>query len=262
MDWLPHLLMAAVWWLLGAFVVRWPQTLSGYNTMPPARREAVDIRRAGRSVARAFYLSAAVSLAGLAVGGQAGRVMLMLPAGIVLAAAATSQRHDMCVAARRVRRGKERFLPLLLEGDESERMIRRYLGRAELYVCRRGFFGRPVAVCAVTDEGGGVFEVKNLAVDAGFRGRGVGRRMLAAVAWRYRRRGAWLTLGTGETPSTLAFYRSCGFREYGRREGFFTDNYDRPIVEEGVVLRDMILLRKRLRPAAGRPLDGQCGGTR
>ena len=52
MERLPYLLMAAVWWLLGAFVVRWPQTLSGYNTMPPARREAVDIRGAGRFLAR------------------------------------------------------------------------------------------------------------------------------------------------------------------------------------------------------------------
>lgn len=239
--------MAAVWGLIGAFAARWPETLSGYNTMPPERRAAVDIRGAGRLLARASYLSAAVSLAGAVAGDTPGRTMLMLPAGIVLAAAVAGQRHDMYAMARRVRRDKERFMPLLLVGDESERMIRSYLGRAELYVCRRyELFGRPIALCAVTDEGGGVFEVKNLAVDAAFRGRGHGRRMLAAMAWRFRR-GQWLTLGTGETPSTLAFYRSCGFSEYGRIAGFFTDNYDRPIVEEGVTLRDMILLRKRLR---------------
>lgn len=243
----PHIIMAAVWGLIGAFVTRWPETLAGYNTMPPERRAAVDIRGAGRLLARASYLSAAVSLAGAAAGETLGRTMLMLPIGIVLAAAVAGQRHDMYAMARRVRRDKERFMPLLLVGDESERMIRSYLDRAELYVCHRyGLFGSPIAVCAVTDEGDGVFEVKNLAVDAAFRGRGHGRRMLAAMAWRCRC-GRWLTLGTGETPSTLAFYRSCGFSEYGRIAGFFTDNYDRPIVEEGVTLRDMILLRKRLR---------------
>ena len=250
MERLPYLLMAAVWWLLGAFVVRWPQTLSGYNTMPPARREAVDIRGAGRFLARLCRLSALLTLAGLPLAGTAaGRWLLVLPVGLLLAGAVAARRYDMCAAARRVRRGKERFLPLLLEGDESERMIRRYLDRAELYVCRRR--GRTIVVCAVTDEGGGRFGVKNLAVAAPFRRQGYGRRMLACVAWRYRRRGAWLTLGTGETPSTLAFYRACGFRAYGRRERFFTDNYDRPIVEEGVELRDMILLRKRLRPRNG-----------
>lgn len=239
--------MAAVWASVGAFVARWPEMLSGYNTMPSERRAAVDIHGAGRLLARALCLSAAVSLAGIAADDATGRTMLMLPIGIVLVAAVAGRCYDMYAMARRIRRNKERFMPLLLEGDESEKMIARYLDRAELYVCRRfGLFGRPVAVCAVTDEGHGVYEVKNLAVDAAFRGRGHGRRMLAAMAWRFRR-GRWLTLGTGETPSTLAFYRSCGFREYGRIEDFFTDNYDRPIVEQGVTLKDMILMRKKLK---------------
>lgn len=238
--------MAAVWASVGAFVARWPETLAGYNTMPPERRAAVDIHGVGRLLARTLYLSAAVSLAGIAADDAIGRTMLMLPIGIVLVAAVAGQRHDMYAMARRIRRDKERFMPLLLAGDESESMVRSYLGRAELYVFRRfGLFGRPVALCAVTDEGHGVYEVKNLAVDTAFRSRGHGRRMLAAMAWRFRH-GEWLTLGTGETPSTLAFYRSCGFSEYGRIAGFFTDNYDRPIVEEGITLRDMVLMRKRL----------------
>lgn len=250
MDWLPHLLMAAVWGLVGAFAGRWPETMAGYSTMPAERRAAVDIRGAGRLLAWLCFLSAVVSLAGLPLAGTgAGRGLLLLPVAMLLAGAVAARRYDLCVSVRRIRRDRERLLPLLLEGDESERMVRRYLDRAELYVCCRR--GRPIAVCAVTDEGGGVFEVKNLAVAAPFRRQGYGRRMLACMAWRYRDRGAWLTLGTGETPSTLAFYRACGFRAYGRREGFFTANYDRPIVEEGVVLKDMILLRRRLRPMRG-----------
>jgi hypothetical protein len=30
-------------------------------------------------------------------------------------------------------------------------------------------------------------------------------------------------------------------------ENFFTNNYSRPIIEDGVLLRDMIILQKRLR---------------
>lgn len=49
-----------------------------------------------------------------------------------------------------------------------------------------------------------------------------------------------------ETPSTLRFYAQCGFRPAGRIHDFFTRNYDHPIVEEGVLLRDMILLEQPL----------------
>ena len=53
-----------------------------------------------------------------------------------------------------------------------------------------------------------------------------------------------LVVGTGESPATLGFYKRCGFRPFGRRENFFIDHYDHPIVDGGVVLRDMILLRR------------------
>ena len=64
---------------------------------------------------------------------------------------------------------------------------------------------------------------------------------------RYAERGyRTLRVGTGETPSTLRFYAQCGFRPAGRIPDFFTRNYDHPIVEEGVLLRDMILLEQPL----------------
>ena len=64
---------------------------------------------------------------------------------------------------------------------------------------------------------------------------------------RYAERGyRTLRVGTGETPSTLSFYAQCGFRPAGRIPDFFTRNYDHPIVEEGVLLRDMILLEQPL----------------
>ena len=71
--------------------------------------------------------------------------------------------------------------------------------------------------------------------------------MVAFVVRRYAERGyRTLRVGTGETPSTLRFYTQCGFRPAGRIPDFFTRNYDHPIVEEGVLLRDMILLEQPL----------------
>ena len=62
----------------------------------------------------------------------------------------------------RVDEGKQAYLPLLLLDDEQEDMIERYLDRGALYVLREN--DMILAVCVVTEEGGGIFEVKNLAV--------------------------------------------------------------------------------------------------
>lgn len=142
---------------------------------------------------------------------------------------------------RTVGSGRRDYMHLLLIGDESESMIGRYLDSGVMYV---GFVGEtPVAVCLVTDIGPDTVEVKNLAVSPAFRRKGVGRRMLRHA--ESANRGKTVTLGTGETPSVLRFYESCGYTYSHRVPRFFTDNYPHPIVEEGVLLEDMVYLVKR-----------------
>ena len=67
---------------------------------------------------------------------------------------------------------KRDLLPLLLLGDEQEDMIDRYLGRGTMYVLEDGGVR---AQCVVTDEGGGVLELKSLASGRSFRGGGMER---------------------------------------------------------------------------------------
>ena len=55
-----------------------------------------------------------------------------------------------------------------------------------------------------------------------------------------------MLVGTGEAPTILSFYESCGFTISHRLENFFTDNYDHPIFEEEIQLVDMIYLKKDL----------------
>lgn len=138
---------------------------------------------------------------------------------------------------------KKRYLPLLLLGDEDERMLDRYLARGQMYVLDDEGVR---AVCVVTDEGSGVLELKNLAVEPTSWRRGYGRAMIAFLAQTYRPRFHTLRVGTGDSPSTIPFYEACGFRVCGRVERFFTDHYDHPIFECGVQLVDMIYLERPL----------------
>ena len=143
-----------------------------------------------------------------------------------------------------VKTEKKRHLPLLLLGDEQEDMIERYLDRGTLWTLVDG--GVLQAVCVVTEEGGGDFEIKNLAVAPESQRQGYGRAMVEEVARRCRGRGRRLLAGTGDSPLTVPFYEACGFRESHRVRDFFTENYDHPIYEAGRRLTDMVIFVRDL----------------
>lgn len=144
-----------------------------------------------------------------------------------------------------VTEGKKRYLPLLLLGDEQESMIDRYLEEGALYIWKEG--EETAGVCVVTDQGNGVLELKNIAVAPRFQRRGIGRAMIEALAKQYRGSYRVLLAGTGEAPSTLGFYQHCGFTYSHRVKDFFLQ-YDHPIVEEGVQLKDMVYFQRTLEP--------------
>ena len=144
---------------------------------------------------------------------------------------------------REVKSDKKRYLSLLLLADEQEDMIDRYLDRGIMYVLDDGGVK---AECVLTEEGGGVLEIKNLAVDPACQGKGYGRALVEFAARRYKDQYAVLQVGTGDSPLTVPFYERCGFVRSHRVKHFFTDHYDHPIFEGGVRLTDMVYLRRAL----------------
>ena len=144
---------------------------------------------------------------------------------------------------RLVETNKKSYLPLLLLADEQEDMVDRYLDRGTMYILEDGGVK---AECVVTDEGQGVLEIKNIAVDPACQGRGYGRRLVDFIAETYAGRYTVLQVGTGDSPLTVPFYEKCGFRRSHRVENFFTEHYDHPIFEGGVQLVDMVYLRKKI----------------
>ncbi len=94
----------------------------------------------------------------------------------------------------------------------------------------------------VTSEG--ILEIKNIAIAPRHRGKGYGRRMIEFVAAKYSGKFDKIILGTGDSPLTVIFYEKCGFGYTHRIKDFFTDNYDHPIYEEGVLLTDMVYFER------------------
>lgn len=144
----------------------------------------------------------------------------------------------------RVLENKRRYLPLLLLADEQEDMIERYLERGEMFAL--GDQDGALAICVVTNEGEGQLEIKNLAVRPDMQKRGYGRMLIDFIADHYRGRYHTLLVGTGDSPLTVPFYERCGFVRSHVVKDFFTDHYDHPIIEDGVLLQDMVYLKKAI----------------
>ena len=142
-----------------------------------------------------------------------------------------------------VSENKKKYMELLFLADEQEDMIERYLEKGTMYVLEDdGIKGE----CVVTEEDRNVLEIKNLAVVPDCHKKGYGRALIEFIAEKYREQYCVLQVGTGDSPLTIPFYEKCGFVRSHSVKNFFTDNYDHPIYEGGVQLKDMIYLRKQL----------------
>lgn len=136
---------------------------------------------------------------------------------------------------------KKQYLDLLLLADEQESMIDRYLERGEMFVLADN--NEVKASCVITEEGNGTCEIKSIAVYPQFQRKGYGKKLIFFLLEHYKTRCHTMLVGTGDSPITISFYKSCGFIYSHRIPNFFTDNYDHPIFEAGKQLKDMIYLK-------------------
>ena len=134
----------------------------------------------------------------------------------------------------KVTNDKKAYIDLLLLADEQESMIDKYLERGEMFVLNDDGVK---AECVVTKETDGIYEIKNIAVMPDFQRKGYGKRLIDFLFSYYTDCNVML-VGTGDVPSSLSFYKKCGFVESHRIKNFFTDNYDHPMFEDGKQLVD------------------------
>jgi ribosomal protein S18 acetylase RimI-like enzyme len=144
---------------------------------------------------------------------------------------------------REIKENKKQYLSLLLLADEQEDMIDRYINKGTMYVLDDDGVK---CECVVTDEGEGILEIKNIATEPQYQGKGYARAMIDFICRKYNGDFSVLQVGTGDSPLTVPFYEKCGFVRSHTVKNFFTDNYDHPIYECGVLLTDMVYLRKNL----------------
>ena len=135
---------------------------------------------------------------------------------------------------------KNKFMDLLLLGDEQENMVKKYLYRGELFAL---YDIDLKTISVVTQEDDKIYEIKNIATYEKYQRNGYGSMMIKHIIEYVKHKGKKLLVGTGEDEKTISFYKKFGFEYSHKIEDFFIDNYDHEMFENGKQLKDMIYLK-------------------
>jgi len=132
---------------------------------------------------------------------------------------------------------------ILLLADESISAINKYVRRSRLYVYENK--DELIAIYALLVVEDGVIELKNIAVKEDFQRKGIGTLLIKDAIIRAQKEGFnTLLIGTGDgSEGQLRLYQKLGFVIYDKKVNFFVDNYPMPIFENGMLLKDMIMLK-------------------
>lgn len=135
---------------------------------------------------------------------------------------------------------------LLLLADENEKAINKYIHDCEVFTVKEN--DETIGVIAIAFLDNQVIEIKNLAIRTDYQKLGIGRKIIEWVKTYCIKLGACeILVGTGDASIyQLLFYLKCGFEMNAIRKSFFIENYDTPIYENGVRLKDMIVLKMDL----------------
>ncbi|WP_412850437.1 GNAT family N-acetyltransferase [Chryseobacterium sp. PMSZPI] len=142
--------------------------------------------------------------------------------------------------------GSEIPYKLLLLADETIEAIDQYIFTSEIYLLHD--HQQEIAVMALHKNSETELEIKNIAVIESYRSKGIGS-ILIHKAKEIARENHYktLTVGTSDTGfQQIRFYEKNDFITTGIRKDFFIKNYPDPIYENGLQMRDMILLTHHL----------------
>ncbi|MDQ1233737.1 ribosomal protein S18 acetylase RimI-like enzyme [Paenibacillus sp. SORGH_AS306] len=135
-------------------------------------------------------------------------------------------------------------IALLMLADPDLEAIQRYKAYCRWWTAE--IANHIVGVCGVLQRTAQEWEIMNIAVEEGYEGQGIGSKLLDEVLEQLKQfKANVITVATGNSSlGALAFYQKHGFRIIRIEHDHFTTHYEHPIIENGIVCRDQIILQK------------------
>ncbi|MGY3765119.1 GNAT family N-acetyltransferase [Vagococcus vulneris] len=135
---------------------------------------------------------------------------------------------------------------LLLEADPSVTSIEKYLRKSKIYEAVQK--DEIIGILTLTPRSIETIELTNISVSQKFENQGVGYSLLTHALNETKKKDYQeMLVATGTTSiKQLYFYQKYGFRFWKINSDYFTQHYSEKIFENGLLLRDQIVLKKTL----------------
>lgn len=131
---------------------------------------------------------------------------------------------------------------ILLLADETIEAIDKYIFDSDVYRVTKS--GKTIAAFCLLEVNESTIEIKNIAVVDNFRNKGVGSEIIDFIKRICKERYSTIIVGTADNGiNQIRFYERNGFEKFDTVKNFFIENYPDPIYENGIRLKDMILLK-------------------
>ena len=154
----------------------------------------------------------------------------------------------MEIIIRKVSSKNDLPFDLLLLADESIGVIEKYIYDSEVYLATESEDSEAVGVFALLKLNNSDIEIKNIAVAETLQNRGIGSFLISEIK-RLAKVAKFenVIVGTSDRAvKKINFYENNGFIKYDLKKDFFIKNYPEPIIENGVMLRDMVMLKVKV----------------
>lgn len=147
---------------------------------------------------------------------------------------------------RKLNKGENPPIELLLLADPSEEIVKEYVNRGECFVAES--VQKIVGVYVLLPTRPETVELVNVAVVEDQHGKGIGKQLVMDAIKVAKTKGyKTIEIGTGNSGIVqLALYQKCGFRIMGVDIDFFIKHYPEEIFENGIQCRDMVRLSQDL----------------
>lgn len=132
---------------------------------------------------------------------------------------------------------------LLLEADPEKDNVDNYLLKGLLF----GAYDYDVlaGVYIIIEKEDYIFELVNLSVKEDYQRKGIGKILISHAENQAKLLGGkHMEIGTAFT--LVPYYEKQGYSYYKTIKNFFVDNYSVPVIDKGILLKDMEVLRKEI----------------
>ncbi len=139
----------------------------------------------------------------------------------------------------------EKHIPydLLLDADPEKSNVDNYLSLGILFGAYED--GKLIGVYIIIEKENHIFELVNLAVKEAHQKKGIGSILINHAENQAKLLGGkYMEIGTGFP--LVPYYEKRGYIYHRTIKNFFVDNYSAPVIDNGILLKDMEVLRKEI----------------